>query len=59
MPLYEYECPTCGSTKVDMRTIAERNDAPNCFRCKKAMALILSAVQGFVKNPAADHTRRV
>lgn len=53
MPLYEYKCRECGYWREDIRLVAERHDAPKCDRCKAAMQLILSAVRGIVKDPAA------
>lgn len=52
MPLYAYECATCGRQRDGLRKIEERNDAPNCYDCKVPMALIISPVTGIVKNPA-------
>lgn len=59
MPLYAYECKECDRSKQEMRLIAEREDAPDCDRCKEKMILVLSPTAGYVKNPAAGHTRRV
>lgn len=59
MPLYEYECDKCRTYQTGMRRIEEREtENPWCFRCQQRMKLIISAVTGFVKNPAAGHTRR-
>lgn len=57
MPLYEYFCAACDKWRVDMRTIAERQDGPTCDRCRKPMSLVISPVVGIVKNPAVP--RRV
>lgn len=52
MPLYGYTCERCRATREEMRTIAEREDAPTCDRCRKPMKLVISPVTGIVKNPA-------
>ena len=59
MPLYSYECAGCHQKRNDMRTVAERNRAPKCDRCKprKPMTLVICPVLGIVKNPAAGATR--
>lgn len=59
MPLYEYKCVPCQKVREDMRTIDNRLKGPTCYICGDPMKLIISAVRGFVKNPAAGHTRRV
>lgn len=60
MPVFEYECSKCDKTRLSLRTLEKRDvDTPWCFRCQQRMKFILSAVKGFVKNPAAGHTRRV
>lgn len=55
MPLYTYLCKWCQQTRVDLRTIAERDKGPKCDRCKPArkMKRQMDAVHGVVKNPAA------
>ncbi len=59
MPLYAYECASCGQAQSEMRTVAERERAPKCDRCKprKTMTLVICPVRGIVKNPAAGHSR--
>ena len=52
MPLYEYRCEKCRATDQGMRKIEERYEAPECFRCKQPMLLIVSAPAGIVKDPA-------
>lgn len=52
MPLYVYKCERCDSQRSDIRTIAERNIGPSCDHCGLTMKLQVSAVPGFVKNPA-------
>lgn len=57
MPLYTYECAPCKATDMEMRLVDERHDTPICFRCKRAMKLVVTPVAGIVKNPAVP--RRV
>lgn len=57
MPLYVYTCPKCESTRSDMRTIEERNDAPRCDHCGSKMALTLTAVRGIVRDPAVPRSK--
>lgn len=52
MPFYGYRCSDCDCTKLEMRTIAERNETPDCDRCKQPMDLEIAPVSGIVKNPA-------
>lgn len=52
MPLYVFECAICNSQRSEMRTIEERNDGPECDRCRWPMILVISPVAGIVKNPA-------
>jgi putative FmdB family regulatory protein len=33
MPLYEYECASCVSIQEVVKTIANRNDNPDCPQC--------------------------
>lgn len=59
MPLYAYRCKDCDCTKVEMRTIAEREDAPECDRCREKMELEIAPVVGIVKNPAVLRNGRM
>lgn len=61
MPLYEYYCLLCDNTRVEMRLMIERDlkPLPACERCKKEMQAAMSPVAGYVRNPAAGHTRGV
>lgn len=60
MPVYSYECYSCGQSRIDIRTVAQRDDAPKCDRCTppKKMLLVLCPVLGIVKNPAAGPSKR-
>jgi putative FmdB family regulatory protein len=42
MPIYEYACEKCGVSRDEMRTIAERDDAPTC-ECGLKMERVLCA----------------
>lgn len=58
-PLFEYECPRCKNRKMDMRSIPERFDGPECYRgCGAKMKLLVSPVAGIVKNPAVPKRQR-
>lgn len=41
MPLYDYECQTCGKRDTAIKPIAERNKGPAC--CGGAMKKIITA----------------
>lgn len=30
MPLYSYQCPVCDDIRDEFRSVAQRNDAPEC-----------------------------
>lgn len=58
MPIYEYECPVCGTREEALNSIAERHIcAPECHACEceypSQMKLVISPVAGFVDFPAA------
>lgn len=60
MPIYEYQCRYCTGEWTEVtRKIDERDVAPICAVCLGQMELRISAVHGFVKNPAAGRKRRV
>ena len=40
MPAYNYQCPICHGTKLDMRTAGEEQDAPTCHKCNWPMVLL-------------------
>lgn len=42
MPIYEFECPTCGEEKDVMRTMAESNNPENCSVCGTTMTRLIS-----------------
>ena len=52
MPVYEYRCPKCKAQFDDVRSVAEREYTPACYRCGAKTELVVSAVAGIVKNPA-------
>lgn len=58
MPAYQYACQKCDTTRLDMRCVAERHDAPLCDRCRAPMTLVVSPVFGVVKNPAVPRGRK-
>lgn len=58
MPVYEYECPGCGTHEETINSIEKRHtDAPECHACECEypcqMKLVISPVAGFVDFPAA------
>lgn len=59
MPLYSYTCEPCGCGKVEMRTIAEREQVPDCDRCRQSMKFVIDPVVGVVKNPAVLRNGRM
>lgn len=56
-PLYQYKCPNCGRQQEDIRCVADRQDAPQCHRCKQQTILLISPVAGVVKNPAVPRSK--
>lgn len=52
MPIYSYQCKKCGTERTNIRLMSEREDGPDCDRCRQQMKLILSPTPGYVKNPA-------
>lgn len=53
MPLYEYECRVCYAHTDTFNSIVNRRKAPTCKDCGSATRLVISAVMGCVKFPAA------
>jgi putative FmdB family regulatory protein len=49
MPLYEYECPTCGHRQTEFRQVAQRHDAPTCHG--RAMSIVISPSQVVADTP--------
>lgn len=37
MPQYEYQCPHCGSTMEEYKSVRNRDDAPECVYCSKGV----------------------
>lgn len=52
MPYYTYQCRTCSNLMSDVRTIPERHDSPQCYKCRGSTQLVLDPVRGIVKDPA-------
>lgn len=42
MPLYEYNCPSCGQAVEEVKTVSERNDNPVCCNCGEQTRRIIS-----------------
>lgn len=53
MPLYAFRCPDCLIEVEDIRTVANRNDAPACPDCHVTMERQLSASTFHVKGFSA------
>lgn len=47
MPIYDYACAECGKTTTAYRSIANRNDGPECHG---KMEIRISPVRGYVEN---------
>lgn len=45
--IYEYQCKTCENIQEGIRTVANRNDSPDCRECGKETNLIVSVSGGF------------
>ena len=50
--LYEYECPKCSDAMSAFRSVDERHDGPECFRCLEKGELVTSVPGSPVMNPA-------
>ncbi len=58
MPLYNYDCPKCGSMQTDMRLIINR-DMPKKCTCGVFMKRRMEVIGGiFVDMPGAPHEGR-
>lgn len=58
MPLYTYDCSTCGDVQVDIRLIEDRDNVKRC-NCGANMKRRMEAVSGiFVDMPGAPHENR-
>ena len=44
MPLYEYECPSCGNRHTAIRPIAECKQPARCNKCGADMPRVVSTV---------------
>lgn len=44
MPLYVYECTSCGRKTEDMRKVEERHDPAECYFCGNAAQLAVQPV---------------
>jgi putative FmdB family regulatory protein len=55
MPVYEYQCPRCGTVYEETRAIADRDKPARCSKCGVAAERIMSGVAtkiGFYIRPA-------
>jgi putative FmdB family regulatory protein len=67
MPLYQYRCPHCGETKVELLSMDDRDSFDHVPRCGPSslhplagtvpMRRMQTPVAGIVRNPAVPRSR--
>lgn len=61
MPVYEYECPECGTIYEATRRMEERNEPVKCVPCGVAATRIMSGFaskSGFYLRPPVESLHR-
>jgi putative FmdB family regulatory protein len=57
MPIYEYECPSCGARFEKLRKMSERNESPRCAACGSNAVYVFSSpnlLSGGNKRPSKN-----
>jgi putative FmdB family regulatory protein len=55
MPLYSYKCSECGYQTTEFRTVAGRNDFPDCLFCESEYPTLMNPGVVMERDFAADH----